>query len=124
MAQNNFDYLDLRNTGDELLQFFGMDAVLRRDGSPDRPCRVAITNYMPSDKPGSLDTPTDRQVFLSALTPAIQETPPDYEVDQLVTFVQPPTNPPTIDEILPFTSKVKPYKPAGIVVLYESTVRG
>lgn len=121
MAQ--FDYLGSRATADCLIQKFGMAAVLRRTGSPDRPCFVAVIEYEPSDKATALANPTDRRVLLSASGTEIEATPPDNERDLLVTFVQPPANPPVQDEVLPFTCPVKKYAPAGIVVLYEFTVR-
>ena len=121
MAQ--FDYLGTRATADRLIQRFGMAAVLRRTGSPDRPCFVAIIDNEPTDKATALTNPTDRRVLLSASGAEIEATPPDNESDLLVTFVQPPTNPPVQDEVLPFTCPVKKYAPAGIVVLYEFTVR-
>lgn len=118
-----FDYLDARNTADELIQFFGMDAVLRRN-SGDRPCRVAITDWRPRERASELTNPTDRYVIMSGSNAGILATPPDREQDVLVTFVQPASVPPVVDEILPMTSPPKPTAPAGINVCYEFTVRG
>lgn len=120
-----FDYLDAMATADELIQFFGMDAVLRRAGSSpeDRPCRVAFVEYRPREKSSDLTNPTDRNVIMSALNAEVQAMPPDNELDQLVTFVQPPSDPPVEDEVLPLTCKPKPTAPAGTVVCYEFTVR-
>lgn len=122
---SKFDYLDARSTADELVQFFGMDAVLRREGSSpvDRPCRVAIVEHKPRERPTDLANPEDRYVIISAANAEVQAMPPDNEHDVLVTFVQPPTNPPVEHEILPFTSKPKVTAPAGIAVCYECTVR-
>jgi hypothetical protein len=114
-----FDYVGTVQDVDAIIAFFGMDAVLRREGIPDRPCKVAIF-YNPRDKATELTNPTDRQVYMS---PSGLDIPPDNEQDQLVTFVQPPTNPPVVHEILPFTCPVKPTAPAGVTVLYEFTVR-
>jgi hypothetical protein len=114
-----FDYAGTIHDAEELIAYFGMDAVLRRDGIADRPCKVAIF-YNPRDKATELANPTDRQVFMSAEG---IDVPPDNELDQLVTFVQPPTNPPVELEVLPFTCPVKPTAPAGVTVLYEFTVR-
>jgi hypothetical protein len=120
-----FDYNEAISDAEELIAFFGMDAVLRRvSSSPiDRPCRVAIISYDPREKPSNLANPTDRRVIMSAANDEIRAMPPNNELDQLVTFVQPPTNPPVEDEILPFTCPVKPTAPAGVPVLYEFTVR-
>lgn len=120
-----FDYQGAISDADELIKFFGMDAVLRRASSSpiDRPCRVVIISYDPTDKSSSLANPTNRRVIMSAANDEIRAMPPNNELDQLVTFVQPPADPPVEDEILPFTCPVKPTAPAGVPVLYEFTVR-
>jgi hypothetical protein len=120
---STFDYVGMQATADLLLQQFGMSAVLRRAGfSPeDRPCVVAIIDFLPRDKAQALANPTDRRVLISAATPEVQDMPPDNELDQLVTFLQPGGT--VVDEILPFAQPVKKYAPAGVVVLYEATVR-
>jgi hypothetical protein len=117
---STFDYVGMQSTADLLLKEFGMSAVLRRAGV-DRPCIVAIIDYMPRDKANQLANPTDRRVLISAATPEVQAEPPSNELDQLVTFVQPGGT--VVDEILPFAQPVKKYAPAGVVVLYEATVR-
>lgn len=120
---STFDYVGIKLQADALLQEFGMPAVLRRaGGSPeDRPCVVVVTDFMPRDKAQQLANPTDRRVLISAATPEVQAMPPDNELDQLVTFVQPGGT--VVDEVLPFASPVKKYAPAGVVVLYEGVVR-
>lgn len=118
-----FDYVKTRNTGDKLIRKFGMLAALRRDGV-DRDCYVVVADYQSRENPSSMTNPTDRQVFMAAGLGAVLTTPPDNEKDQLVTFVQPPTNPPVVEEILPFTAaSVKPIRPAGITVLWQAMVR-
>lgn len=114
-----FDYAGAIQDVDAIIAFFGMDAVLRREGIDDRPCRVVIFDN-PREKASELTNPVDRQVYMS---PAGLTILPDNELDQLVTFVQPPTIPPVVKEVLPFTCKVKPTAPAGVTVLYEFTVR-
>jgi len=120
-----FDYEQAITDADNLIQFFGMDAVLRRAGSSpeDRPCRIAIIEYTPHEKPSDLANPTDRRVIMSAKNSEVQLMPPDNEQDELVTFVQPPTNPPVVNEVLPLTCKPKQTAPAGVTVLWEFTVR-
>ncbi len=120
-----FDYVQATTDADNLIQFFGMDAVLRRVGSSpvDRPCRVAIIEYSPREQAANLANPTDRKVVMSAKNSEVQLMPPDNEQDQLVTFVQPPANPPVVHEVLPLTCKPKPTAPAGVTVLWEFTVR-
>lgn len=118
-----FDYASALQDADALIAFFGMDAVLRREGIADRPCKVAVISINPRDKAAELANPVDRQVLMSAANPEIQALPPNNELDQLVTFVQPPADPPVEHEVLPFTCPVKPTAPAGVTVLYEFTVR-
>jgi hypothetical protein len=118
-----FDYLKSKATADKLIRKFGMKAVLRRttDTPTDRPCWVVVIDEMPRDAQTELTNPTDRRVILSAVGPEIEAKPPDKEYDTLVTFIQPGG---TIqNEVLPFTSPVKKYAPAGITVAFESTVR-
>jgi hypothetical protein len=120
-----FDYLQAITDADDLITYFGMNAVLRRVGSSpeDRPCRVVIISYDPHEKAADLANPTDRKVIMSAKNSEVQLMPPDNEQDQLVTFVQPPTNPPVVHEVLPLTCKPKPTAPAGVTVIWEFTVR-
>ena len=40
-----------------------------------------------------------------------------------MTYVQPPANPPVINEILSFSMPLKLYSPAGIVVLYQTNAK-
>jgi hypothetical protein len=115
-----FDYQEAIADAEELILYFGMNAVLRRAGIADRPCRIAIIEYTPHEKPADLANPTDRRVIMSAKNLTV---PPDNELDQLVTFVQPPTNSPVVKEVLPLTCKPKPTAPAGVVVIWEFTVR-
>jgi hypothetical protein len=112
-----FDYAAMQSIANSLLTEFGMSAVLRRASADptDRPCIVAITDYMPKDRANELANPTDRRVYISAVS---LEVPPDNELDVLVPLIGPDAN-----VTLPFTSPVKIFAPAGIVVLYECTVR-
>jgi hypothetical protein len=122
---STFDYVGLMLQADALIAQFGMVAVLRRAGSSpqDRPCLVVITDTYPRDRAQQLANPTDRRVLISAATPEVQAMPPNNELDQLVLFAQPLANPPVVAEVLPFAQPVKRYAPAGVVVLYEATVR-
>jgi hypothetical protein len=115
-----FDYISTRGVADKLILRYGMKASLRR-GGVDRACYVVVTDYMPKDASTSLASPTDRRVYIAAGLGAVPTTPPDWEVDQLVTYVQPLGT--VVNEILPFTMPVKPISPAGVVVCYETTVR-
>lgn len=121
-----FDYQQTQRDANELIEYFGMDAVLRRAGtSPtDRPCRVVIFDE-PRERGSDLATPVDRKVYLSPLTEdGVLDPEPDNEQDVLVTFVQPPTDPPVEDgKPKGLTCKPKKTAPAGIVALWEFTVR-
>jgi hypothetical protein len=117
-----FDYQAAITDADNLIKYFGMAAVLRRPGIPDRPCTVVIISYDPMDRPADLVNLTDRKVIMSAANVEVQTTPPDNERDHLVTFVQPGGT--VEDEDLPMTCKPKPTAPAGITVLWEFTVKG
>jgi hypothetical protein len=116
-----FDYVKSRGTADKLIAKFGMKAKLRRNGV-DRDCVVAIPEYMSREKPTDMANPTDRQVFIAAGLGDVPTTPPNNELDRLVTFVQPLGT--VVDEVLEFTGgPVKPLRPAGITVVYQTTVR-
>lgn len=121
MASDKFDYAGMQATATDLIGFFGMDALLRR-GGVDRPCTACVYDYAPRNMETSLALPIERRVFIAATTGALTQAP-DYDQDQLVTFVQPPANPPVVDEILNFASPAKKYAPAGLLVAYELVVR-
>lgn len=126
---SKFNYPRAVQTADRLITKFGMVGALRREGdSPeDRPCTIAIVEYRPREKPSDLANPTDRKVYMSALTPEVQAIPPDDEQDKLVVYVQPmPTDgsSPIVADVLPMTCKPTPLAPAGTIVFWEFTVRG
>lgn len=117
-----FDYIRTRATADRLVTKFGMKASLRRAGV-DRDCYV-VMEYQPRENPSQAANPTDRLVYMSAGLGDVLTTPPNNESDQLVTYVQPLSTPPVVDEVLSFTGEpVKLIRPAGITVLYEAKVR-
>lgn len=117
-----FDYQGIREFAGSLIDDFGMAASLRRDGV-DRPCIVCIYDYAPRSQETKLALPVERRAIISASTSEVQATPPDFELDQLVTYVQPPAVSPVVDEVLNFAKPAKPYSPAGIVVAYELVIR-
>ena len=119
---NQFDYTAMAEVATQLLQQFGMVASLVR-GGVYRSCYVCMTEWMPKDASTQLANPTDRQVFISATYGGVPAMPPDWEQDQLVTYKQPPSTPPVQDEVLPFTMPLKPIQPAGIPVVYQTTVK-
>jgi hypothetical protein len=119
------DYIKTRAKADFLIQKFGMNAVLRRmsdaPGVTDRKCVCVMPDFLVKDAPAQLANPTDRTVYIAAGLGDVPSTPPDFEKDQLVTFVQPLGA--VEDEVLPFTKPIKPIRPAGIVVAYEVMVK-
>lgn len=117
-----FDYLETREAADELIQEFGMKASLLSNGVY-RDCWVVITEYNPVVAATQLTNPTDRVVLISAGLGDIPTSPPTFPDDVLVTYKQPASNPPVQDEVLPFTMPVKLYSPAGIPVLYQTSVK-
>ena len=128
MVASVFNYPAMQKTADDLIRYFGMGAVLRSNTAsrPDRPCTVAIVEFNPREKPNEMANPTDRKVMMSPLDPTtglVLAIEPDSELDVLVTFVQPLTNPPVENEVLPMTCKPKRTAPAGTDCLWEFTVR-
>ena len=117
-----FNYRALAAVADKLILQFGMAASLRpvgaTDSSQDRPCTIVITEYDPHDAATQLTNPTDRKILIAPGLGAVPGQPPDNEKDQIVVLIGPDAG-----RVLPFTSPVKLYSPAGITVLYESTVR-
>ena len=117
-----FDYVAMAAIADQLIQEFGMVATLRRVGIADRSCFVVVPDFLPRDQQSQLSNPTERMVLISATYGGVPALPPNNELDQLITYVQPAGT--IVDEILAFTgSPVKLYKPAGTVVLYQATVK-
>jgi hypothetical protein len=112
------NYTQFQAFATKLISEFGMKAVLRRltDTPTDRPCTVVIWDYNPRDQASELANPTDRKVIIAVA--GLLNEPPDNERDQLVPLIGPDAN-----VAMPFTSPVKIIAPAGIVVVYQSTVR-
>lgn len=113
-------YPQMRSVADDLIKTFGMEAALwRQDGSPQsRSCWIVIYDYNPRDRNTQLANPTDRKILISAGLGDVPNNPPDNEQDKLLVLTGPDAG-----VQLPFTSPVKIFAPAGIIVLYESTVR-
>lgn len=117
-------YAEMLAVADNLIQEYGMVAALRNNSTGAlRSCTVAITSYMPRDASTLLANPTERTVLFAAGLGDIPNLAPDWENEQLITYVQPAANPPVINEILSFTMPLKLYSPGGIVVLYQTNVR-
>lgn len=123
-----FDYPQSIKDADELITYFGMDAVLRREGSSplDRPCRVVVIKNNPREKPSELANPVDSKVIMSASNSEVKLMPPDNELDKLVTFVQPAPADRSQwveEKVRPLTCKPEALAPGGITVIWEFTVR-
>lgn len=115
---SSINYTQFQTLANTLIAQFGMAASLRRltDSPTDRPCTIVIWDYNPRDQASQLANPTDRKVLIAVQ--GVENEPPDNEQDMLVPLVGPDAN-----NAMPFTSPVKIVAPAGIVVVYESTVR-
>lgn len=117
-------YTDMLNVADTLITQYGMVAALRNNATGAlRECFVALTEYMPRDAMTQLANPTERTIIFAAGLGDIPNAAPDWENEQVVTYKQPPENPPVINEILSFSMPLKLYAPGGIVVLYQTNVR-
>lgn len=98
-------------------------AVLRRNGSPDRPCVACVTQFSPRERMGSMINPDDRKIRLSALTPdgiTPLSPEPDQEHDRLIVFN------PDGSEQAPYRMVVKPKRQepvAGMVLFWTLQVR-
>ena len=117
-------YAQMLAVADELITEYGMVAALRNnDTGALRECYVVVTNYAPRDASTQLANPTERTVLFAAGLGDIPNLAPDWENETLVTYVQPPTNPAVINEILVFTMPLKLYSPGGIIVLYQTNAK-
>ena len=112
------DYGQFKNTASDMIEKWGMRAVLRRVGMADRSCTVVITNFTPMERTGQMRNPLDRKVLLSARD---LDVPPDQEKDRLVTFVQPEGT--VEDETLKIVEPPGRIDMAGKVVYYRLAVR-
>jgi hypothetical protein len=101
----------------------GMAAILRRAGEPDRPCTVVIQDYTSMERMGKMYDPIDKKALIAADTVTLG-TPPDRDLDVLITYRQPMSNPPTEYQKFRITMPVVPLSPGGIVVYWKLTVRG
>lgn len=117
-------YAQMATIGDQLIAEYGMVAALRNNETGAlRACTIAITDYAPRDAQTQLANPTERTVLFAAGLGDIPNKAPDWENEQLVTYVQPAANPPVINEVLSFSQPLKLYSPAGIVVLYQTNAK-
>lgn len=117
-------YQEILSIADQLIDEYGMAANLRVNaGGALRSCVIVISDYMPRDLQTQLANPTERTVLFAAGLGDLPNKAPDWEGEQLLTYVQPPAKPPVINEILNFTMPLKLYSPGGIVVLYQCAVK-
>lgn len=117
-----FDYLQSRAKADRLIQRFGMQASLRRNGV-DRPCYVAIVQNTAREEPNDFTNLVDQKMIMSAGLFDIYLNPPVKDLDALVLYVQPPGNPPVVQKVSNLTTPVDNIAPANIDVAYQFTVR-
>lgn len=117
-------YAEMLGVADDLIAEYGMVAALRNnETSALRACTIVISDYAPRDAQTQLANPTERTILFAAGLGDIPNKAPDWENEQLVTYVQPPTSPPVINEVLSFSQPLKLYSPAGLVVLYQTNAK-
>lgn len=109
----------LLDTADRMITRWGGPAVLRR-ASGDRACTAAISTFSPMERIGQLRNPVDRKALVSAKG---LDVFPDQELDSLVTFKVPLTDPPTVDEILKITEPPKQNGTTDKVIYWTLAVR-
>jgi hypothetical protein len=81
-----------------------------------------MSNFGSTEMMGREVEPTIRRVLVAA-TPEMLATPPDDDLDRLITFKQPPTNPPTEEAILRITEPPIPIAPNGEITFWRLMVR-
>lgn len=97
-----------------------MGAVLRRVGEADRPCIVFITDWTVQELYARAYDPLSRRALVSVEGLSLA---PNFQLDRLVTFAQPVTNPPVEFETLRIMSPATQIGPAGVTLLWELVVR-
>ena len=116
------DYNRSAKVATNMITKWGEVAALRRNGMADRPCIAFIREYNGVERVGRLVDPTDRMVLI-ATSPALDATPPNRDLDRLVTYVQPPANPPVESGQLRITAPVVPFAPNGTTLYWKVAVR-
>jgi hypothetical protein len=98
----------------------GAVAILRRQGIADRQCIAHISTFNPRERP-DITNPVDRNAIVSALAPdgTVLTPDPDYQQDRLVTLNSDGTE----KETLQIFEPANPTDPAGVVVLWQLSVR-
>ena len=117
MASSLALYRKIQGYTDYTLKKLGMSAVLRRRGVGDYPCTVVISEFTPIERMGGLVGPLDTKALISAKGLAIT---PLMDQDRLVTFVPGTT---TEDVTYQIVKRPQPVAPAGVIVMWELTVR-
>lgn len=104
----SFDYSEILEVADELIDEFGITAQLSRGGVL-RYCTVVRIDYRPQDRDGDMIKQTDRRYLVAAGGLAL---PPDSEEDRLV----------VLGEDLRIVT-VTPLMPANVPIFYEVQTR-
>jgi hypothetical protein len=89
-----------------------------------RDCWCVETSYDPRDPMTALANPTARTFFIAAGLGGVPAMPPNNEIDQLFTYVQPITSTAgaTVYEKLAFKEPAKRYAPNGSVLVWSIEV--
>jgi hypothetical protein len=122
MIGPTFVYANSQRKADGMIKKYGMTAVLRRVGAPDRQCTVFEDRFSPLERAGKGLNPVDRKMLMSSLAPDGSQLtpPPDHEVDRLVTFVPGTT---TESETLRLIEPPERLAPGGVVLYWTLAVR-
>jgi hypothetical protein len=122
IAPLTHDYSRSARVATGMINKWGEAAALRRNGAADRPCVAFIREWNAVERVGRVVDPTDRMVLIATST-ALNATPPNRDLDRLVTYVQPPGNPPVESGQLRITAPVVPFAPNGTVLYWKLAVR-
>ena len=115
-------YYAKRQRATRLIEKYGMPAILRRVGAPDRWVKLEIEDYTPQERIGKMIDPVDRLAIVKA-SDELDKVPPDRDLDRVITFVQPMGTPPVQYEVLKITAPVDKIAPGGIVLYWQLRVR-
>lgn len=117
------DFIRSRASADRMIRKWGMQAVLRRHGIPDRWIWTVNSQFTPAERLTLHVTPVDKKYIVSAID---LDIPPSMELgDALVTYLQPIVNiiAPVQDQLLRFVTPPYRLSPAEVDVLWILHVR-
>ena len=119
-----FNYARQQQVARGMIEKFGVNAVLRRQNAPDRPCKVVIQEYTAIERIGKMIDPVDRLALVSPFDPTTGlalDPDPSSELDRLVTMQPGTTN--VEDETLRIVAPPGKLAPGNIIDYWELRVR-